>query len=284
MWNTKKELIDMCYHLLWEDESSNVFDKNGKVIPRMNSVIDDICRCKVTNLITNTDIRGWLLDFLYNEKTLNVPESKKLIGDIDEDSTDIILSDTVGMPESWYVEINWNIIWYSGITENSLLDVSWINGIHHWGNSVVNFVYLFPEDLIKVSDFFDIDRQNDLEAVDFRDRDSIRTHKRCFAIKPYKGNRKCAIFYNFSWPVLISFSKKLEVMELDDDECGFPDDYWMKIIPYITIWSLLIDTSESEKGQELLMIWYSALENMYQFYATPVKKFRKKIGVRPMRF
>ena len=71
-------------------------------------------------------------------------------------------------------------------------------------------------------------------------------------------------------------------METDTDECGLPDDYWKKIVPYLVAWELLIDTSEVEKGQKLLQIWYWELEDMYSFYATPNKQFRKKIKVMPM--
>ena len=81
---------------------------------------------------------------------------------------------------------------------------------------------------------------------------------------------------------MISYTKKLEPMESDEDECGLPDDYGVKIVPYLVAWALLIDTSEVAKWEKLLAIWYSELEDMYSFYATPVKQFRKKIKTTPL--
>lgn len=73
---------------------------------------------------------------------------------------------------------------------------------------------------------------------------------------------------------------KLEAMENDEDECGFPDEYGINIIPYLVAGKLLINTSESNKGRELLAIGYNKLEDMYSFYATPSKPRRKKIRSR----
>lgn len=281
MWNTKKEIVARCYWILWEDQSSTVFDKEGEVVPKIKEVIDNICRCSITNLITNQDIHGWLLDFLYQEKTLKIPYAKILMEEIDENSDTIVLDNTEWLdPEWWYVEINWNIIAYEWLSINSLTWVSWINGYHNI-KSVVNYVYMFRDDLIKVCDFFDITRHETLTNVDFREEKP--SCLRCFAVKPYGWDRKCAVFFNCEGSVMISYLKALPEMEDDEDECWFPKDYWLKIVPNLAIWELLIDTSESEKWKELLQMWYSELENMYRFYATPTKKFRKKIWVRQMR-
>lgn len=50
--NTKKEIVDKTYFLLGEDQSATVFDKEGEVIPELNTTIDEICRCKVSNINT----------------------------------------------------------------------------------------------------------------------------------------------------------------------------------------------------------------------------------------
>ena len=71
-------------------------------------------------------------------------------------------------------------------------------------------------------------------------------------------------------------------MVSDDDECWLPDDYGVKIVPYLVVGQLLIDTSEVAKWEKLLAIWYSELEDMYSYYATPTKKFRKKIKTTPL--
>jgi hypothetical protein len=89
--NTKKEIVDKTYYLLGEDQSSTVFDKEGTVVPMIRSMIDKICRCDITNIITQQKIRGGILDFLYEEKTLKIPRVKKTIEEIDENSTYILL-------------------------------------------------------------------------------------------------------------------------------------------------------------------------------------------------
>lgn len=278
--NTKKEIVDKIYFILWEDQSSTVFDKEWEVVPKMNTTVDEICRCNVTNILTWTKIRGGILDFLYEDKTLTIPRAKHLMEDIDINTNYIVLDDIEGLPERWWLEINWNIINYDWLDRenNALLKVAWLNGDHQH-KSVVHFAYLLPENIIKTADFYDVKFKQELKFIDFREERHL--FERCYTIKPNKW-RKVVIFYNVEDNILISYTKKLTPMESDDDECWFPDDYGIKIIPYLVTWQILIDTSESWKGRELLTIWYGALEDMYTYYATPMKKFRKKIKTAPL--
>lgn len=280
--NTKKEIVDKTYYILWEDQSSTVFDKEGAVVPKINSTIDKICRCNVTNIITQQKIRGGILDFLYEDKTIKVPRAKKNLNAIDVNSTYIQLDSLDWLPEKWYLEINWNIIsyWWLDTQDWSIIQVNWINGGHEV-NSDIHLAYVFPENVMKPSDFFDIKNEDTLKFVDFREKrpDFVS----CYTIKPYKW-KKVAVFYNIDNSyIMITYTKKLEPLVSDEDECGFPDDYGVKIVPYLVAWELLIDTSEWGKGKELLTIWYAELEDMYSYYATPTKQFRKKIKTTPLK-
>ena len=278
--NTKKEIVDKIYYLLGEDQSSTVFDKEGTVVPMIRSMIDKICRCDITNIITQQKIRGGILDFLYEEKTLKVPRVKKTLEEIDVNDTYILLDSIDWLPTKWRIEIDWNIISYDWVSEDNkaILKVGGING-YHAPSSSVNFAYLLPENLIKACDFYDVQYEQMLRFKDFREE---KDWGRYYTIKPYKW-RKVAVFYNIdNAPIMISWTKKLDTMESDNDECWLPDNYGEDIVGYLVAGSLLIDTSESNKGKDLLNQWYSNLEDMYSFYATPTKKFRKKIKTTPL--
>lgn len=277
--NTKKEIIDKIYYLLWEDQTSTVFDKEWEVAPKCNEVIDKICRCEVKNILTDTKIKGWILDFLYEERTIKLPRSKRLNADLDTDSTTITLSDVDDLPTTGFIEIEWNVISYWGIDDDWLLiKIGWVNW-YHWQGAEVHFAYQMPSKVLKPADIYDTKEWYRLRFMDFRE---YKWFLDCYTLKPSNG-KKFAIFYNRENPVTISYLKRLDEMTTDDDECWLPDDYWKKIVPYIVAWELLIDTSEVDKWQKLLQIWYWELEDMYSFYATPNKQFRKRIKVSPMR-
>ena len=279
--NNKKEIVDKTYYILGEDQSSTVFDKEGAVVPKINTTIDQICRCNVTNILTWQKIRWWILDFLYEDKTMTIPRVKKTLNDINVNSTYIILDTLDWLPERWYLEIDWNIITYGGLdtVDGAVIQVNGINGDHK-ANADVHFAYAFNENIMKPSDFFDIQYNEILKFIDYREKRP--DYYRCYTIKPYKW-KKVAIFYNIdNAPILISYTKKIEPMTSDEDECWLPDDYGVKIVPYIVAWQLLIDTSEVQKAERLLAIWYAELEDMYSYYATPTKQFRKKIKTIPL--
>ena len=234
--NTKKELIDRIYFLLWEDQTSPVFDKEKVIMPSIHSVIDDICRCKITNIITGQAIKWGLLDFVYKEKTLNIPRSIILNQDIDEETAVAEVSSTQGLKEQGILEVNGNIFTYWGKSANELSEISGINGYHKKGSQIFS-AYKFPGSIIKASDFWAIEKDTQLELVDFREGKATSP---CYCIKPTKGG-KVAVFYNFEWPVRISYTSSLAKMESDDDECGFPEDYGIKILPYLVVgnsWSI----------------------------------------------
>lgn len=278
--NNKKEIVDKTYYILWEEQSSTVFDKEGTVVPNINTTIDQICRCNITNILNGQKIRWWVLDFLYEDKTITIPRVKKTISEINTDNQYITLDNIDWLPRKWCVEINGNIISYDWLDEdnNYILNVNGING-NHAVNSSVHFAYMMPTNMIKSADFYDIRYEEMLKFIDFREKRI--DYMRCYTIKPNKW-KKIAIFYNIEDPVLISYTKKIEPMVSDEDECGLPDDYGIRIVPYIVAGQLLIDTSEVSKGERILAIWYAELEDMYSFYATPVKQFRKKIKTTPL--
>lgn len=279
--NTKKEIVDKTYFILWEDQSSTVFDKEGEVVPKINETVDKICRCNVTNILTGQKIRWGILDFLYEDRTINVPKVKQIMNEIDINSQYIDLDTLDWLPTKWFLEINGNIVSYDGLdtVNNSVLKVNGVNGTHAIG-SKARFAILLPSNMIKAANFYDVNYEEALKFVDFRE--SKVDYWRCYTIKPFKW-RKVAVFYNMdNSPIMISYTKKLEPMESDEDECGLPDDYGVRILPYLVAGTLLIDTSEVSKGERLLAIGYSELEDMYSFYATPVKQFRKKIKTTPL--
>ena len=279
--NTKKEIVDKTYYILGEDQSSTVFDKEGTVVPKINTTVDQICRCNVTNILTGQKIRWGILDFLYEDKTINVPKVKQIMNEIDINSQYIDLDTLDWLPTRWYLEINGNVISYDWLdtVNNSVLKVNGINGTHAVG-SKAHFACVLPSNIIKAADFYDVEYEQALRFIDFRE--SRTDYSRCYTIKPHKW-RKVAIFFNLNnSPIMISYTKKLEPMESDEDECGLPDDYGVRILPYLVAWALLIDTSEVAKWEKLLAIWYAELEDMYSFYATPVKQFRKKIKTTPL--
>ena len=276
--NTKKEIVDKIYKILWEEQDSTVFDKEGDVVPKINETIDKICRCNVTNILTQQKIRGWILDFLYEERTIKIPHQMMLMEAINESSKTLKLDRWDELPTTWYLSINWNIVSYNWIdTDWTLLKVIWINWFHDV-KTKVNFAYMMPNKVLKPADIFDNQFWWLLKFSDFRENN---IYIRGYTLKPFQW-KKIAIFYNINDTVTISYLKRLEPVESDDDECGLPDDYWIRIVPYLVTWLLLIDTSESQKWRDLLQVWYSELEDMYSYYATANKQFRKRIKTAPL--
>lgn len=269
--NTKKEIVDKTYFLLGEDQSATVFDKEGEVIPELNTTIDEICRCKVSNINTWQAIKGGMLDFLVREKRIKVWRPIVLSKEIDENSTEIEVNTTDKIPEAWALCINGNIIKYDGKDEKRLHNVVWINGIHEVGSQILP-AFEIKDEVIKIHDVIDDRTHLPMIYRDYREE----ALGECYTIKSHRG-RKYVVFHNYDWIVTLSMTVKLEIMENDDDECGFPDEYGVNILPYLVAGRLLINTSEVAKGKELLAIGYNKLEDMYSFYATPSKPWRKTI-------
>lgn len=277
--NTKKEIIDEIYYLLGEDQNAPVFDKEGKVMPKLHALIDAICRGKVANLITGQAIKSGLLDFIKKEKRIKVIRSMTLSEEIDEESETISLSSTQELKDEGVLAINGNIIRYNGKTDTQLLNISGVNGWHKAGSQVF-FAFALPPQVIKVYDVWDNEGERTLPFVDMREQSKYAPH---YTVKSQNG-KQYLIFVNYEGSATISMTEKIDPMERDDDVCGLPDQYGLKILPPLIAGELLINTSEMQKGKELLIMGYNALEDMYSFYATPTKPWRKTIKSRSLSF
>ena len=278
MGNTLKEIVDDVYYILWEEQSSTIFDKEKNVIPNINKTILDICKGQVRNRLTKSMMRSGLLWFLYKEEIYKIPTVKTIQNEANSGDTSIELSDVVDLPTSWYLYIFGMFIEYNGIANNTISLVEWLkNKISQWEKA--RFSIKKDIQTIQYNDIREYETNIKLEYYNFQNL-PVHSH-RAYTIKPYEQS-EYLIFDSYTWKVIVPYIDKPEKLENNDDICVLPDNYWISIVSKLVAWDLLIQDSQLTKGQNALNEGYDKLVEMYNFYCEPIKQKRKSVKVRPI--
>jgi hypothetical protein len=61
-----------------------------------------------------------------------------------------------------------------------------------------------------------------------------------------------------------------------------PDNYGVEVVARLVAGQLLMDDSQVQKWQNVLLKAYDSLTSMYNFYSEPLKDRRRSVKVRPI--
>lgn len=277
MSNTLREIVKEVYDVLGEEDSSTIFDKDNTVIPNINKEILNVCRWNVRNFFTKSMMRCGMLGFLYNEEIVKIPRSKKLDVPAITWDTILYLSDTDDLPTSWFLCIFGMFVEYTIVNGDIVLTDPLEKDIPEW--EIVRFAIQKPLQSIQFKDVREYPSNTKLEYFDFQNKPIVRY--RAYTIKP-QWQYEYLYFDEFVWKVTIPYIVKPEPLEDLDDECILPDNYWTEVVARLVAWQLLMDDSQVQKWQNVLLKAYDNLTSMYNFYSEPLKDRRKSVKVRPI--
>lgn len=277
MSNTLREIVKEVYDVLGEEDSSTIFDKDNTVIPNINREILNVCKWNVRNFFTKSMMRCNTLWFLYQEEIGKVPRPKKLIADAAVWDTTLSLSDLEDLPTNWFLSIfgmfvEYSIVWWV------LTLSSWLtNPVKEW--EIVRRCIQKPLQSIQFKDVREYPSNDKLEYYDFQNKPILR--HRAYTVKP-QWQVEYLIFDEFSWMAVVPIILRPEPLTDLDDECILPDNYWTEVVARLVAWQLLMDDSQVQKWQNVLLKAYDNLTSMYNFYSEPLKDRRKSVKVRPI--
>ena len=277
MSNTLREIVKEVYDVLGEEDSSTIFDKDNTVIPNINKEMLNVCRWNVRNFFTKSMMRSGMLGFLYQEQIVKIPRPKKLLADAAIWATTLSLSDLDDLPDSWFLCIfgmfvEYSITWWV-LTLTNALTVA----VKEW--EIVRFAIQKPLESIQFKDVREYPSNNKLEYYDFQNKPIMRY--RAYTVKP-QWEYEYLVFDEFSWMVIVPYILKPEPLEDLDDVCILPDNYWTEVVARLVAWQLLMDDSQVQKWQNVLLKAYDSLTSMYNFYSEPLKDRRRSVKVRPI--
>lgn len=276
MANLLAEVYEKVYDLLWERTTSTTYPVTSAV-SLINTYIDRICKGQVINLLNpQVKYRAGNLSFLEKNVYYKNIQSQVISVATTVNGTTLTLT-TTDFPTSGAVLINGEIVKYTGKSATQLTGVSWITAVHEVG-SRVTVVYQLPANITKPFQVYDV-KGSEIEYQDFRYNDK----ERYYTILTqdwvdYIYFNSCG-FNN----MLVKYYKKptkLVYSTDDQEEIDLPDDYGITVVaPLVAGEMKYTKWEEQDLASNNLNNWYTALQEMYDYYSKKAIKYRGGINI-----
>ena len=283
------EIVKDVYFKLSVNPDNETYKKETVVIPRINSVMQQVLADRKYNVILpdstySPDIKWWDLEFLRGNMFFVRVTSRVSVGRADAWDYRIEYKPKYeqDIPVEWYVYVNGMIIkyislkegWHYYLVSDEPLEMNVRPG------TKIEFLYPIKDDAEETYQLFAIARGKEREVVysDYRyPWDYIE-----FRSILYKNGTKL-IRLNMpetrnNMQFKLNYYKKVEELVNDDDVSLMPEERWDKdVIALLTAWELLWETEKSEDGQKKLIQGYWKLISFYDKFATINKWYRQNM-------
>lgn len=276
---TRDEIVTRTYQLLWESSDVEEYDETTIVVPKVNSVVDRICKWHVVSVIDKRKYRAWYLPFLDKDAFYTYVQPKSNTAAIATTDTEITIDPTNYLDATaenpQYLLINWDIIQYTG---KSATQFTWVTGI-----DVAHAEWLSAYQLYKVpssiSKPYTLWRQINTEAreeVDHVDNRKTVYYNRYYMVMR-DGSQDLIHIAWFTWNDVfkLDYISLATTMSEGSSVCTIPD--CEELVSHIAAWELLRENEEYEDWQTKLEQWYAFLDEMYSFYAKQTDKKETRI-------
>lgn len=284
--NTFSEIIERVYHILAQRSTSSTYPMDT-VKDKINSTVLSVCRGIYTDVRdSRKTYQGGSLRFLRG-KHLVTRVKDKTANDAASAGDGQIAIDVTDLPTYGDMIVNGNVIHYStkgtdeisGVT-NLLVPVA--------SGDKVKLLYKLPDDADKGFQLTYYDKhtqkESELEYKDFKDDYYKRhywtiigdetTNAQYIDIHGSSDHYDSGIYW-------FSYHKKPTEMTEDADTTILPDYTGVDVIAPIVAGELLWNTEKSDRANLNLSDAYSKLGDFYDYYANQIKRFQKKVRVKP---
>lgn len=289
MANTFDEIIAKVYNLLAVSNDSTTYDLATVVKPKINSVIEDVCKGRYQSVLEERVYQAGDLKFLKGKSFYDIVRPKALGAPLSVSDTTMTLVSSSYQP-SGYVYIWWDVIYYAVNSWIDLQNITWQLTNHNLWDAVEQ-IYLMPADADRSFTLYELDRYGaEIEvpyansihgmsqlvnyAVNVADtfwtvvNDSVGNNYLLIRSWRPEGTKFRLWYYRWVQPLVAGNSL-----------CPIPWSAGLEIIAHISAGELLRDTEEDPHGSKLLKLGYSKLDTLYSNQVDYNKPSRQKVKI-----
>ena len=283
------EIVKDVYFKLSVNSDNETYKKETVVIPRINSVMQQVLADRKYNVILpdstySPDIRGWDLEFLRGNMFFDRIRSVVSIGRADAGDYRIEYQPKPdqNIPVEWYIYVNGMILEYATLVEN---DHYYLVANEELEMSVrpgtkIEFLYPIKEDAEETYQLFAIVNGKEREVVysDYRYPTDYIEYRSILYKDWVKLIRLNLPETRYNAQFKLNYYKKVKELVNDDDVSLMPEERWDKdVIAQLVAGELLRQTEQSDDGQKQLIQGYGKLISFYDKFATINKGYRQNV-------
>lgn len=283
------DIVKDVYFKLSVNSDNETYKKETVVIPRINSVMQQVLADRKYNVILpdstySPDIKGWDLEFLRGNMFFDRIRSVVSIGRADAGDYRIEYQPkpNLDIPVEWYIYVNGMIIEYATLVEN---DHYYLVSDEELEMSVrpgtkIEFLYPIKDDAEETYQLFAIVNGKEREVVysDYRYPTDYIEYRSILYKDWVKLIRLNLPETRYNAQFKLNYYKKVKELVNDDDVSLMPEERWDKdVIAQLVAGELLRQTEQSDDGQKQLIQGYGKLISFYDKFATINKGYRQNV-------
>lgn len=281
---TLADILQETYKVLWEPSDSSNYDEQSVVIPRINDIINQICKWAYKNPSSWQKYTAGDLPFLRRDHFIEIVPPLSTEDEVETTDTTIEF-DTTNYLSSGNVFIGNDIITYTGKTATEITGVTGVDIKHNQGEKIYQ-LYPLPAWISLPFTVYSLDRSGqrnqELPYVDYRYPTQARTY---FTIVTKTDWTNLLHIVNCNQTrVMIVYYVNSVAMTTGTDVCVLPDPYALSVIAPLVAGELLRDTEEIDDAIPKLNRGCNNLENMFDYYSKMIKRNRDHIVIQNMDF
>lgn len=273
---TFEQLINRTYVYLWQPSDSVNFDTDNVVKPKINSVVNQICRGIYINPMTQQKYTAGDLPFLRKQEFYDIVDKKTLTADVAVWDTAISF-DTANFASSGTVLSQGQVITYTSKNSTQILGVTWVISSMDTGANIYQ-VYALPANISNPFTVFLIDKNGNSVEIPYID-DRYKTNSSYYytIVQDNSGNEYMHFFgrVNTSGKIQVIYYVNSTDMVLLADDCIIPD--CLDMVSAIVAAELAYENEELEDAKSKFDIGLSKLNAMYVYHTSRIKRNRQQV-------
>lgn len=266
LWDIKTAI----WNNLGTTSSSTIF-WNDVLNDEINSLMSDIYRWIVHNILNWKIYKAWKLSFINGESRFRYIADTKITTEALIWDTIIEMS-TLWLEWAWTLLINWDVITYTSKTDTQIEWVSWIT-LKYLVWDIAKVLYKMPNDFDKPTSV----EKNWSDIVYKEDEQAYNCYN---LVKSWIDTYIKAIWFSENDILEVSYIKKHTPITDDATISPIPDRYWLSVIANIVSGSLWYRKG-MPNSQEQLNFGYTQLQTMLQFYNNDINVITQSIRAKP---
>jgi len=273
---TQVQARDRLFNILGEQEGGDVYDTDF-----INEILDEvefeICAGRVKSP-TGEMSKAPYLDFLTKKAFFDSHSDVYIKEDITPASTTIEVSEANYMASSGTIEIERDVITYTGITDDTLTGVTGISLNHKTGANVTTLI-AYPTDILNDINIFLGDDEDGLEFQNTRgEKNQLRYWTEIIDENDNKFIK--IVGQEDETPITIVYQKEpVGLVTLNT----VPDRFYLKTVCKMASGRMLSERGEVDEGNRIEAMGFNEVKKMYDYYRTKNTNFRPKIEVKAIK-
>lgn len=285
---TRAEIVAEVYNIMGQPSDSSNYNAETIVIPKINRLVQRLCRGKYRSILNQQSYSAGELDFLKRDFFFTNVTPVSLTTALTTTSTTIEM-ETANFADSGFVMINSDIIQYTGKTATELTGVTGIDTDHATGQLIFQLFEL-PEDISKPFTLFRLNKNQRYEPsyfeVPYVDERQMPDKINYFTVVSPDGGETQLLSLRDDYRTtnqyrLIYYLESTD-MEAETDVCTIPDPYALEVVAPLVAGEVLWDTQEVEDATTILRRGEAGLTEMFDYMSSLVKKNRPQVRIAPM--